>query len=115
MSERFNNARLVFSTGGPTCEKCGWPAQSCRCRERVPAEPAVPGPAGLVGLVVGVVVSQIDKISGERTAQNINFGIKLKEQMDALGIECTIRHADEKTSAAQETNDFFIKHLLRAK
>lgn len=43
MSERFNNARLVFSTGGPTCEKCGWPAQSCRCRERVPAEPAVPG------------------------------------------------------------------------
>uniref|UniRef100_UPI001952A822 hypothetical protein n=1 Tax=Citrobacter koseri TaxID=545 RepID=UPI001952A822 len=24
-----------------------------------------------------VVVSQIDKISGERTAQNINFGIKL--------------------------------------
>ena len=29
------------------------------------------------GMVVGVVVSQIDKISGERTAQNINFGIKL--------------------------------------
>ena len=29
------------------------------------------------GHVVGVVVSQIDKISGERTAQNINFGIKL--------------------------------------
>jgi S1-C subfamily serine protease len=29
------------------------------------------------GSVVGVVVSQIDKISGERTAQNINFGIKL--------------------------------------
>lgn len=46
---------------------------------------------------------------------HINFGIKLKEQMDALGIECTIRHADEKTSAAQETNDFFIKHLLGTK
>jgi hypothetical protein len=29
------------------------------------------------GLVVGVVVSQIDKISNERTAQNINFGITL--------------------------------------
>lgn len=28
------------------------------------------------GLVLGVVVSQIDKLSGERTAQNINFGIR---------------------------------------
>lgn len=43
---------------------------------------------------------------------HINFGLKLKEQMDALGIECTIRHADEKTNSAQETNDFFVKHLL---
>jgi acetyl esterase len=34
------------------------------------------------------------------------FGIKLKEQMDALGIECTIRHADEKPKHGQETNDF---------
>lgn len=46
---------------------------------------------------------------------HINFGIKLKEQMDALGIECTIRHADEKPNTAQETNDFFIKHLLGEK
>jgi len=46
---------------------------------------------------------------------HINFGIKLKEQMDMLGIECTIRHADEKPNTAQETNDFFIKHLLGAK
>lgn len=44
---------------------------------------------------------------------HINFGLKLKEQMDKLGIECTIRHADEKTNSAQETNDFFIKHLLK--
>lgn len=46
---------------------------------------------------------------------HINFGIKLKEQMDALGIECTIRHADEKPNTGQETNDFFIKHLLGVK
>lgn len=46
---------------------------------------------------------------------HINFGIKLKEQVDALGIECTIRHADEKPNTAQETNDFFIKHLLGVK
>jgi acetyl esterase len=43
---------------------------------------------------------------------HINFGIKLKEQMDKLGIECTIRHADEKANVSQETNEFFVKHLL---
>ncbi len=46
---------------------------------------------------------------------HINFGLKLKEQMDKLGIECTIRHADEKASYAQEANDFFVKHLLGSK
>jgi S1-C subfamily serine protease len=44
--------------------------------------PTQPGNSGgpvldQTGHVVGVVVSQIDKISGERTAQNINFGIKM--------------------------------------
>jgi len=46
---------------------------------------------------------------------HINFGIKLKEQMDKLGIECTVRHADEKANPAQEMNDFFVKHLLGGK
>ena len=45
---------------------------------------------------------------------HINFGLKLKEQMDKLGIECTIRHADEKPDVAQEVVDFFVKHLLGA-
>ncbi len=43
---------------------------------------------------------------------HIIFGLKLKEQMDRLGIECTIRHADEKADSAQETNEFLVKHLL---
>ncbi len=43
---------------------------------------------------------------------HINFGLKLKEQMDKLGIECTIRHADEGTNPTQETIDFFARHLL---
>lgn len=43
---------------------------------------------------------------------HINFGLKLKEQMDKLGIECTIRHQDEHASSAQETVDFLVKHLL---
>lgn len=42
---------------------------------------------------------------------HINFGLKLKEQMDKLGIECTIRHADEKADTGRETLDFFVKHL----
>lgn len=43
---------------------------------------------------------------------HIIFGLKLKEQMDKLGIECMIRHADEKADSAQEINDFLVKHLL---
>ena len=43
---------------------------------------------------------------------HITFGLKLKEQMDKLGIECTVRHADEKADLASETNEFFVKHLL---
>ena len=46
---------------------------------------------------------------------HIIFGLKLKEQMDMLGIDCTIRHADEKTSPPQEIVDFFVKHLLGSK
>ncbi|MDZ4287145.1 MAG: alpha/beta hydrolase [Prosthecobacter sp.] len=42
---------------------------------------------------------------------HINFGLKLKEQMDKLGIECTIRHRDEGPNVDQETVDFFLKHL----
>ena len=46
---------------------------------------------------------------------HITFGIKLKEMMEPPGIECTIRHADEKMNSAEETNDFFVKHLVGTK
>lgn len=42
---------------------------------------------------------------------HINFGVKLKEQMDKLGIECTIRHRDEGADESAETVAFFVKHL----
>lgn len=42
---------------------------------------------------------------------HINFGFKLKEQMDKLGIECTIRHSDEGAKQDAESVDFFVKHL----
>lgn len=42
---------------------------------------------------------------------HINFGIKLKEQMDALGIECVVRHADEKINPGPEIAGFFLRHL----
>lgn len=42
---------------------------------------------------------------------HINFGLKLKEQMDKLGIECTIRHSDEGANPTAESVAFFVKHL----
>ena len=43
---------------------------------------------------------------------HITFGLKLKEQMDKLGLECTVRHSDEGANPGAEVNDFFLKHLL---
>ncbi len=42
---------------------------------------------------------------------HIIFGLKLKEQMDKLGIECTIRHKDEGINPQQEMVAFFARHL----
>lgn len=42
---------------------------------------------------------------------HINFGLKLKEKMDALGIECTVRHRDEGARSDDEMVAFFRKHL----
>jgi carboxylesterase type B len=42
---------------------------------------------------------------------HINFGTYLKEKMDALGIECVIRHQDENPNIAQETIAFLKKHF----
>ncbi len=46
---------------------------------------------------------------------HINFGLHLKEQMDKLGIECTIRHKDEGGSVTDEVVAFFVKHLQPAR
>ena len=43
---------------------------------------------------------------------HINFGLRLKERMDALGIECIVRHRDEGAVPENEMRDFFVKHLL---
>jgi acetyl esterase len=46
---------------------------------------------------------------------SINFGTHLKEKMDALGIECVVRHQDEGGNLAEETIAFLKKHLVAAK
>jgi acetyl esterase len=46
---------------------------------------------------------------------HINFGLRLKERMDALGIECTIRHRDEGVDSTRETFEFFAKHFAVGK
>jgi acetyl esterase/lipase len=43
---------------------------------------------------------------------HINFGLRLKEKMDPLGIECIVRHRDEGAELDRESLDFFVKHLL---
>jgi hypothetical protein len=42
---------------------------------------------------------------------SVNFGTYLKEKMDALGIECVVRHQDEGVDLAKETIAFLKKHL----
>ncbi len=45
---------------------------------------------------------------------HINFGLHMKEKMDALGIECVIRHADEGANQNREGVEFLKKHLKPA-
>lgn len=40
-----------------------------------------------------------------------NFGNRLKEAMDRLGIECTVRHQDDGGNLNAEMVTFFVKHL----
>jgi translation initiation factor 1 len=37
------NARLVYSTAGPACPKCGWPEAQCKCSSQFAREEAVSG------------------------------------------------------------------------
>src|SRR5262245_19887460 len=46
---------------------------------------------------------------------SINFGTYMKERMDPLGIECVVRHQDERVDLAKETMEFLRKHLVKAK
>ena len=46
---------------------------------------------------------------------HINLGYKLKERMDALGIECVVRHRDEGAKNEPEAIAFLAKHLLGKK
>ena len=42
---------------------------------------------------------------------HVNFGLKLKEKMDKLGIECVVRHQDEGADPAKEVVAFLVKYL----
>lgn len=44
-----------------------------------------------------------------------NFGVYLKEKMEALKIECVIRHQDEKVNLVVEQVAFFRKHFRQKK
>lgn|GEM_PF-1014321 len=42
---------------------------------------------------------------------HINFGLRLKERMDKLGIECIVKHQQDGVNGAREGLEFLIKHL----
>ncbi|MEJ7596014.1 MAG: hypothetical protein WKF77_31275 [Planctomycetaceae bacterium] len=42
---------------------------------------------------------------------HLNFGLRLKEKMDTLKIECTIRSRKERADPDKELVEFFVKHL----
>ena len=42
---------------------------------------------------------------------HINFGLRLKERMDALGIPCTVRHSDEGLDKDEAHVAFFVKQF----
>ncbi|MSU51276.1 MAG: alpha/beta hydrolase [Opitutus sp.] len=42
---------------------------------------------------------------------HINFGLRLKTQMDAFGIECIVRHRDEGAEPDKEMAEFFVRQL----
>ena len=42
---------------------------------------------------------------------HINFGLRLKEKMDPLGIECIVRHRDEGATSDREMVEFLARHL----
>ena len=46
---------------------------------------------------------------------HIHFGLKLKEQMDKLGLECIVRHLDEGAKPGPESIEFFGRHLFKGK
>src|SRR6185503_4920350 len=42
---------------------------------------------------------------------HINLGLRLKEKMEALGLECIVRHRDEGAKIDEEEAAFLVKHL----
>jgi acetyl esterase len=42
---------------------------------------------------------------------HVNFGLRLKERMDQLGIACVVRHQDEGADPAKEVVAFLAEHL----
>jgi len=58
-----------------------------------------------------VLASYGDAKPGEGI-HNITFGLRLKEKMDALHIECTIRPTDRQTDPEKEMLSFFTRHLI---
>lgn len=46
---------------------------------------------------------------------HVNFGLRLKERMDPLKIECVIRHRDQGADRDPEMIEFLARHLLGGK
>ena len=63
------------------------------------------------GFLWGITVTM--ESSGGEWVHHVRLGLKLKEAMDKLGMECTVVSKDHQDDRYENTEDFLITQLKR--
>lgn len=104
----FPGCGLLFA-GADRRVRAPVPADAARWQERLAKlHPVVAEADGVLGPLP-------PNAEAGQGVHHINFGLRLKEQMDKLGIECIVRHQDEGPDVPQEITAFLVKHFQPGK